>query len=93
MNNHECPNCGYVLGEHDKKCKYCGTTNPEYVEPKQNTSFIPMQTSQPAYGSVQTSNTNEAERTSKFSVGLFILLIFLFWPAAIIYLIANIGKK
>lgn len=30
MSNYECPNCGNVMNDTEEKCRYCGTTNPNY---------------------------------------------------------------
>ncbi|MCR4698393.1 MAG: hypothetical protein K5762_03400, partial [Bacilli bacterium] len=34
MANFECPNCGNIVPESDRCCKYCGTANPNFSNPK-----------------------------------------------------------
>ena len=77
---HECPNCGYSMSDNEERCKYCGSSNPEYKAPK-----VSLFSSAPS----STSNVpaNNQTTTKKFSALLFIVLLIFFWPAAIIYLI------
>jgi len=84
MKRCECPNCGYTMTSNDKFCPYCGTANVEYIDPNKidlvNKSF--------------SENKEAFDRNKKdFSIGIFVLLLFIFWPAAIIYAIAYGTKK
>jgi uncharacterized membrane protein YvbJ len=76
----KCPGCGSDLNSDQKECPYCGAKNPGYAEPK------------PAVEKhiVKESVVEPAEK--KISWGVFILLIFLFWPAAIVYAIVKLSK-
>ncbi|MDY0316729.1 MAG: hypothetical protein WC185_01930 [Acholeplasmataceae bacterium] len=77
----QCPNCGYQMGQHESNCKYCGTNNPSFkkeTKPNYNFTF---------------PSSNEAQSNNNFSWGIFILLLIVFWPVAIIYLIINNVKK
>ncbi|MCK9493558.1 MAG: hypothetical protein M0Q00_04220 [Acholeplasmataceae bacterium] len=77
----QCPNCGYQMGQHESNCKYCGTNNPSFKkESKPNYNFT-------------FPSSNEAQSNNNFSWGIFILLLIVFWPVAIIYLIINNVKK
>ena len=37
----ECPNCGYDWSNSEKFCKYCGSANPHFVEPKKDIFSLP----------------------------------------------------
>jgi len=79
----QCSNCGYQMGQHESNCKYCGTTNPSFKkESKPNYNFT----------FPSSSDGNETE-SHNFSWGIFIVLLIVFWPAAIIYIIINNIKK
>lgn len=79
MNKNECQNCGALLSDKDEFCKYCGSPNP---------NFENVKPSQQILSSFTKTVNNE---TKKFcgSWAIVILLVFVFWPAALIYYIAN----
>ena len=87
----ECPNCGYDWSKGEKYCKYCGTPNPTFVDTKKlSDTFSFFQSS-----STNSSTDENSENNSKpkeFSAGLFILLLIICWPAAIIYAIVTNNK-
>ena len=87
MESYECPNCGYLMNENDEVCKYCGSPNPKHELPRESI-FASSSTD-------DTKNKNSASNNSgkKMDALIFILLIFLFWPAAIIYAIVCAAKK
>lgn len=82
--NNECMNCGYSMATSEKECKYCGGANPNFVsvpavkKPVQSSNQLPAQ-------------TNNQVSTSKKETNLiiFIVLLVIFWPAAIVYAIIN----
>lgn len=88
MASHECRGCGNMMSEKEEKCKYCGSSNPNYVAPKFSIFSSPA---------TQNSSTDvepvEESSGKKMSVGIFILLLIFCWPGAIIYLIVCTMKK
>lgn len=94
MANFECPNCGNIVPASDKCCKYCGTANPNYVAPVKSQSFLSGLSNtlnSTANKASENSNTSSVSNKpkKKFSVGLFVLLLIICWPAAIIYLLVT----
>ncbi|MGY5139155.1 hypothetical protein ACUZ9N_00185 [Mycoplasmopsis gallinarum] len=88
----ECMGCGASLSSEIKFCEYCQRLNPLYKETK-----LEYDNSTNSNKSIDTEITQESKiiiekSTSKFSIGIFILLLLLFWPAAIIYLIVKLVK-
>jgi len=79
---HECPNCGATISSDEKACKYCGSQNPFYTK-----TIFPFTSS-----SDQKTASNQ-EKSSDVNWGIFILLLIVFWPAAIIYLVVTQNKK
>lgn len=72
----ECPNCGAKVSISNKTCEYCGTINPKYKEDRNNIL------------SFNDSNGNKTVVSTKkrnYNLGIFILLLIVFWPAALIY--------
>jgi len=80
---HECANCGADLLNSQKTCKYCGSPNPNYVAP-----ILPTFTS----GSTD-YHTGATATTSKVNWVVFVILLIVFWPAAIIYAIVTSNSK
>jgi len=80
----ECQNCGAELAQTDKRCPYCGTANPNYSVPTPIVS---------TYGPASSTSGSTVASQSSFSVGLFIVLLIFFWPAAIVYAIVKSVKK
>lgn len=80
---HECPNCGATISVDEPTCKYCGGQNPSYVKPVFS-SFAP-----PIPGNA--SSTDHA-KSSRVNWVLFVILLIICWPAAIIYLIVMSSK-
>ncbi|MDI6452830.1 hypothetical protein [Peloplasma aerotolerans] len=89
MSEHQCKSCGNILHTKQQKCQYCGTSNPIYkVEaPKQEPTRL-FQPIAPPTGS--NTNTTTSESTNEgINVCILILLIIVFWPAAIVYAIVK----
>lgn len=97
----ECPNCGYVMPNNEKVCKYCGTANSEYSFAKSvKELFVPpvpaeKETKTQPLTKVNTTSYNNTSKKSKLPINIFvfILLLIIFWPAAIIYLIYKIAVQ
>ncbi len=88
----ECPNCGYDWSKNEKYCKYCGTSNPTFVEPKKAPTFNFLQPNNTNDSNEEKSNDGNNVSQTKFSVVAFIILLIFFWPAAIIYLLLTMKK-
>lgn len=88
----ECPNCGYDWSKNEKYCKYCGTSNPTFVEPKKAPTFNFLQPNNTNDSKEESNDDNNVSKT-KFSVLAFIILLIFFWPAAIIYLLLTMKKN
>lgn len=85
MPSYECPGCGNLIPENEKCCKYCGGGNPNYVKPL----FAPANTS----SSGSTSTSNSANTSGKINWAIFIILLIVFWPGAVIYaIVASSGR-
>ena len=84
----ECPNCGYQFSSRDAKCPYCGTANPNYSSIFNSSKNDSSSDTNSAYKSTITNN-----KDTKFSLLLFIVLLIVFWPLAIIYLVITAVKK
>lgn len=78
---YECPGCGNSLSSNDKECKYCGRKNPNYKS--MDTNAFKDRVSSDFNSFTNTVKTSVDEK--KFNVVIFILLLILFWPAALIY--------
>lgn len=91
--SNNCPNCGAAMTNSDKCCKYCGTANPNYVKPASSSSFFSSSSSLSSQSSSSTENSSSDVDNSKINWLAFIVLLILFWPAAIIYFIVKISKR
>ena len=74
----KCPGCGADLTNDQKECPYCGAKNPNYVAPKPVVQPTFTYSSGPKPAPVAGSSINWL---------VFIILLLIFWPAAIIYLV------
>lgn len=93
----ECPNCGYVMSKHDKKCPYCGTENVEYSPIKNviNDTLTPVSTSlnNSINNTIKSNNNNTTSAKSNINWFLAIILLIVFWPIGLVYIILKaIGK-
>ncbi len=78
-----CKSCGGNISSNEKFCKFCGASNPNYLEEsKQKSDNFPIKT-----------ENKIIEVPEKMNVAVFIILLIVFWPAAIIYLLVNESKK
>ena len=82
-----CDSCGGDIAKTDKKCKYCGADNPHYVGVV-STHSEPMMEGDSSSESSVPSGSRE-----KISWGLFIVLLIVFWPAAIVYVLVKSVSK
>ncbi|MFV8481291.1 hypothetical protein ACNQ1U_02930 [Mycoplasma sp. 653B] len=103
----ECSSCGASISKTQRTCKYCAQPNKYYESPtgaagargnanrpkmdftnSSNYSSVPVQATSTSYANnVQTSNKDWIDW------GLFIVLLIIFSPAAIIYLIVCAASK
>ena len=72
-----CNSCGGQITANDKECKFCGAANSNYV--------MPISSNQ---GNTYPQNNSNASK-KKMSVGILVLLVIVFWPAAIVYYLVN----
>lgn len=87
MKSYECPNCGNLMDEGERRCKYCGSANPNYSGPRYNPQPAAVNAPQNAQSSTPVKKEKE-----KMNVLVFILLLIFFWPGAIIYAIVCVAK-
>lgn len=87
MNNLECKSCGNTLKPQDSHCPYCGTSNPKYEEKKK-----PLDLNVFASRSESSSKPNEKSSTSEINVCVLIILVIVFWPAAVVYALVKMNK-
>lgn len=91
MENDKCKNCGASIDISETACPYCGTRYPKKVlnesinENKNEGSLFVDE-----FGNVDHLEGNVSIGLNPF---IFILLLFVFPPAAIIYLICKVKKK
>lgn len=82
----ECPNCGNALNTNEKDCKYCGTANEAYVASK--TIFV----NDISQGLAENRTESEEKTQKSGSIFVFIVLLCVCWPIAILYAITNFKK-
>lgn len=85
----ECPNCGYQFSSRDAKCPYCGSANPNYSSIFNTSKNDSSSNTNSAYK----STVDNIKKELKFSWVLFIVLLIVCWPVAIIYLVIASIKK
>ena len=93
----ECPNCGYMMSKRDKKCPYCGTENAEYSPIKNviNDTFTPVSTAlnTPRKNNATPINNYNTQTKSNINWLLAIILLIVFWPVGLLYIVLKlIGK-
>jgi len=85
----ECTSCGNKYFSDEDKCPYCGSIIPEkQVTPpiRQDNNIVPTYQQHDQQGYRQPSNE------SNISCFILVLLIIVFWPAAIVYVIIKSAK-
>lgn len=89
MSSNVCHSCGYTFKSDDKVCKYCGSSNPRYEDPKNKSLFL-----RSSVETFQKNQTNEltVKNSSDMNVCLLIFLVIVFWPAAVVYAIVKMKK-
>ena len=87
-NKMECPNCGYDLNSSEKKCKYCGSLNQNFVQVNNRPATLPTY-QQPQNNYPVRANNTVVKKKNDFSILLFLILLIIFWPAAIIYILVK----
>lgn len=89
MNNSNCSSCGYKFKATDEVCPYCGSSNPSFKKKAE----IPFFNTQPRSESTYQSNYSTESNDEGINVCILIILLFVFWPAAVIYAIVKSSKK
>ncbi len=87
MEHSICKSCGNTLTENQKQCPYCGTYNPNFKQ----TIKKPLFTSDYA-SNERSSSSAPAKKDNELNICLLIILIIVFWPAAIIYALVKLSK-
>ena len=95
----ECPSCGNVNETGTRRCVYCGTANTNFVQEQNSVrGFIDeIKHVVNPNGSKDKDRDNindgkpEANNT-EFNIAIFIILLIVFWPLAIIYLVIKKAK-
>jgi len=85
----ECPNCGNIMLNEEEVCRYCGTPNSHFTGGKKRPHTLSKGDDLRIYDA---PNPPAQEKKGSFNLAVFIVLLILFWPAAIIY-IAVTGNK
>lgn len=85
----ECPNCGYSFSASDAKCPYCGTANPDYVAPAKPVSTITPSQAKDYFSDPMSKPAPSKKKEPNWII--FIILLIIFWPAAIVYLLVKIA--
>lgn len=93
MRNLKCPCCGAPLKNDDTYCPYCGSylTNDKEKSHKGFESISDGVSK--TFQELKETTNNITGVKKNFNWLLFIILIFAFFPAAIIYFIANLDFK
>lgn len=96
----ECQSCGNIYYDDSEKCPYCGSVNQRFNSSKQSndTTNSLKSTYDKIVGQDSSSNNhfnNQArtETSSKINVCLLIVLLIVFWPAGLVYLIVKLVNK
>lgn len=84
---YECPGCGHKMTNTEKKCPYCGTSNPIYIDPEEEARKAAAEASERA--AANAAAIHEEERKHHISVPIVILLFIFCWPLAIVYVIVK----
>ena len=93
MAQFECPGCGASLTTSDKECKYCGLKNANYKVPESKPIQYNNQ-SQPATNYYNyNQNNSPAKSEKKINWLAFFILLILFWPAALIYIVVKNNER
>lgn len=83
-----CPNCGAQLFDDVVKCEYCDHD----LRPKKKASQT-FDEGLKDIGDTAQNLVDDITNNKDFNVVLFIILLMVFWPAGVIYLIAMQNKK
>lgn len=88
MTEQQCKSCGNPLNTRQTHCQYCGSSNPNY----KSDTF--KQEAHKTYEQVKQTVSQTVNQTNDdgINVCILILLIIVFWPAAIVYAIIKMKK-
>ena len=85
-----CRHCHNQISRFDVDvCPYCGTANPDYVPTEKPAAARPASPTQ-NYLSNATSNQTPAKKKEPNWI-IFIILLIICWPIAIVYLLVKIA--
>jgi hypothetical protein len=92
--NNECPSCGNIYDQNLKRCLYCGSSNPNYGEQKKYEKNF-FDEIKDTFNSSFNSNTDSERKRPEDGINyvVLIVLVIVFWPAAIIYALVKMQKK
>lgn len=82
----KCSSCGGDLITSEQTCKYCGAPNPSYVAPSVQPAGY-KSTAAPTYTPPTQSYSSTPATKKSINWFVFFLLLIIFWPGAIAYLI------
>lgn len=96
----ECQSCGNIYFDDSDKCPYCGSVNQKYQSDKQTsnktnslkTTYDQM-ISQNGQSNYDSNNQTSDKNDSNINVCLLIVLLVVFWPAGLVYLIVKLTNK
>ena len=86
----ECRSCGYICHSEDTKCPYCGTPTNHGTSEKKTYQINKPELPNFTFTSNSRDSTN---KDSDINVCILVLLVVLFWPAAIIYVVVKLSNK
>lgn len=85
----DCPSCGAKLSNTDETCRYCGSKNVGY----QKSSNSKVQDNFEQVKQFGSDVYNKIIQDKEINWVAFIILLIIFWPAAIIYLVVATKDK
>jgi predicted ATP-dependent serine protease len=87
----ECESCGNVYDATVDKCPYCGSINVDKEQPKIEPANIVPAPQKSSFEDIPTPK--EISEKSEISCLIVVILLIVFWPAAIVYIIVKSLNK
>lgn len=91
----ECQSCGNIISVKDEKCPYCGTLNTRKFTNTNTNANSSSNTSSNDNSFVDKMNfisDKDKQQLKKVNWVVFIILLIVFWPAAIVYLFVKLSS-
>lgn len=91
----ECPSCGNIYENNIRRCAYCGTANRNFIqeEKKTKTIFDDLRKAISVEESPKRDYSRQTKKSnSKINPIFLIILLIVFWPAAVVYIIVQLNK-